>query len=443
MPKKPKSRGTKKGKDGSGGSDDNESVINDNMSVISNASADSYMKDFEGTTGNTAEDDGSEDLTQSELFEEKLRETIDLATQKSANGRVEALKALCKAFGKKFVPDFVDNQKLTIQDAIEKSLKKGKGAERIAAANLVTSLCIQLRGEADDLYRDIKPIFVTLMTDNSAALQARIAIANNFGNICFLAAPAMAEVEAVMEIFEQLFSKQSSGGAELLPLCTAALSSWTLLATVLPFSRVYELLLKHGKLFGRLLDAPDVDLRIATGEAIAVLYEFVTDSDDFEGSEGEDGTDVNDDSDKEELQELIEDLGPKLKQLSTDSQKFRSKKDRKEQKHSFRDILRTIEEGDGYYEKVVINKREKLEIDSWAMKKQYEMVCKALSSGTNLHLTENDLIRGVFEMGAPIPSLASAQTNVSKHQRQMANQQAFKWRTQTRGKNRDKRSAVI
>jgi len=442
MPKKPKSRGIKKGKDGSGGSDDNESVLNDNMSVISNASADSYMKDFEGT-GNNVEEDDNEDLTQSELFEEKLRETIDLATQKSANGRVEALKALSKAFGKKFVPEFVDNQKLTIQDAIEKCLKKGKGNERVAAANLVTSLCIQLRGDADDLYRDIKPIFVTLMTDNSAALQARIAIANNLGNVCFLAAPAMAEVEAVMEIFEQIFTKQSSGGIDMLPLCTAALSSWTLLATVLPFSRVYDLLLKHGKLFGRLLDAADVELRIATGEAIAVLYEFVTDSEDFDGSDGEEGADGADDSDKEELQELIEELGPKLKQLSTDSQKFRSKKDRKEQKHSFRDILRTIEEGDGYYEKVVINKREKLEIDSWAMKKQYEMVCKALSSGTNLHLTENDLIRGVFELGAPLPSLASVGTDVSKHQRQIANQQAFKWRTQTRGKNRDKRSAVI
>ena len=76
----------------------------------------------------------------------------------------------------------------------------------------------------------------------------------------------------------------------------------------------------------------------------------------------------------------MEELSPKLKQLSTDSQKFRSKKDRKEQKHSFRDILRTIEEGDGYYEKVVINKREKLEIDSWAMKKQYEMVCKVIKT---------------------------------------------------------------
>ena len=38
--------------------------------------------------GNTAEEDGNEDLTQSELFEEKLRETIDLATQKSANGKL-------------------------------------------------------------------------------------------------------------------------------------------------------------------------------------------------------------------------------------------------------------------------------------------------------------------------------------------------------------------
>ena len=42
-------------------------------------------------TGNTAEEDDNEDLTQSELFEEKLRETIDLATQKSANGELSKI----------------------------------------------------------------------------------------------------------------------------------------------------------------------------------------------------------------------------------------------------------------------------------------------------------------------------------------------------------------
>jgi len=445
MPKKPKSKGSRKGNDASGGSDENDSVANDNVSVISNASEDSYMKDFEGTGGNKGEEDTTEDLTQNEVFEEKLRETIDLASQKSAAGRVDALNGLCKAFGKKFVPEFVDNQKLTIQDIIERSLKKGKGNEQAAAANLATSLCIQLRGDADELYRDIKPILVTLMTDNSASILARISAANTLGNLCFLAAPAMAEVQAVMEIFDQIFTTHFSRGAELLGLCTATLSSWTLLATVLPLSRVHELLIRHAELFGKLLDATDVDLRIATGEAIAVLFEFLADTQEDEDSDN-DEAERTDNSGREDLERVIialDALNPKLKQLATDSQKFRSKKDRKEQKSSFRDILRTIEEGDGYYEKVAINKREKLEIESWAMKKQYEMVCKALTSGTNLHLTENELLRGVFEMGAPIPSLSSVQGNISKHQRQMANQQAFKWRTQTRGKNRDKRSAVV
>jgi len=447
MPKKPKNKGGgRKGKDGTGASDDNDSVFNDNASVVSIASADS-MKDLEGNSGNAGggEDDGADDLTQDELFEEKLRETIDLATQKSANGRVEALNGLCRAFGKKLIPEFVDNRRLTIQDIIEKALKRGKSNEQAAAANLATALCIQLRGEADDMYRDIKPILVTIMTDKSASSLARISVANALGHLCFLAAPAIAEVVSVMESFEQIFATLHSGGPDLLALCTAALSSWTLLATVLPLSRVHDLLIQHAELFGRLLDAPDVDLRIATGEAIAVLYEYVVDTDDGGGSDGEDGAlEGSEDPTREELERVMGDLAPKLKQLSTDSQKFRSKKDRKEQKSSFRDILRTVEEGEGYYEKVAINKREKLEIQSWAMKKQYEMVCKALASGTNLHLTENELIRDVFEMGAPMPSLSSMQTSKpSKHERQFANQQAFKWRTQTRGKHRDKRSAVI
>ena len=292
------------------------------------------------------------------------------------------MNGLCRAFGKKFVPEFVDSRRLTIQDIIERSLKKGKGTEQAAAANLATSLCIQLRGEADDMYREIKPILITIMTDRTSSPLARISVANTLGNLCFLAAPAITEVEAVMETFERIFAIHHSGGIDCSidwTLCTAALSSWTLLATVLPLSRAHDLLIKHAELFGKLLDAPDVDLRIATGEAIAVLYEYLADADDGGGSDGEDGVvERSDDPAKEELEKVAANLVPKLKQLSTDSQKFRSKKDRKEQKSSFRDILRTIEEGDSYYEKVAINKREKLEIESWAMKKQYEMVAKVI-----------------------------------------------------------------
>merc|ERR1711902_43389 len=79
-----------------------------------------------------------------------------------------------------------------------------------------------------------------------------------------------------------------------------------------------------------------------------------------------------------------------------------------------------------------------------ARKKQYDQMCKVLASGMNLHLSENELIRSIFSLGAPLPSLSEVSSNrPSKHERHHANQIAFKWRTQTRGKNRDKRSAVV
>ena len=62
--------------------------------------------------------------------------------------------------------------------------------------------------------------------------------------------------------------------------------------------------------------------------------------------------------------------------MAKDSAKYRSKKERKEQKSSFRDILKTIEDDEEFYEKVAFSKRETLEITSWGMKIQYEQLCK-------------------------------------------------------------------
>ena len=339
---------------------DDESVFTDNVSVISNVSDDSYMRDEGGNamTAEAAADD--EDLTQDELFEEKLRDTIELATQKSAAGRVNALQAICTAFSKKFVPDFVENRRMTIIDIVEKSLKKGKASEQVAAANLAVALCIQLRGEADDLYKSTKPILMAVMADRSAAIPARVACAQALGDLCFFAAQAILEVKSVMEVMENMFQTCKD---DLSALCTATVSAWTLLSTVMPYSSVEAMLVKLGPLFSKLLDSPDVELRIATGEAIAVLYEYVASDEDEEN---------------EEVEEAVAELVPKLQSLSTDCHKYRSKKDRKEQKSSFRDILRTVNEGDDYYERVNINSREKLEIESWAHKKQYQAICKVI-----------------------------------------------------------------
>ena len=46
------------------------------------------------------------------MFESKLREALELATQKSASGRVKAMEAICGAFLKRYCPDFVENQQV-------------------------------------------------------------------------------------------------------------------------------------------------------------------------------------------------------------------------------------------------------------------------------------------------------------------------------------------
>ena len=59
-----------------------------------------------------------------------------------------------------------------------------------------------------------------------------------------------------------------------------------------------------------------------------------------------------------------------IKELATDSNKSRSKKDRKEQRHIFRDILRGVEE-----EKIKFG-QEVLMLDYWYKKTQYDWFSK-------------------------------------------------------------------
>ena len=74
-----------------------------------------------------------------------------------------------------------------------------------------------------------------------------------------------------------------------------------------------------------LLDSNCVEIRMAAGEIIAVMLEQMKDYDCADEWEPDD------------------DVLLKLKELATDSHKFRAKKDRKTQRSVFRDIIRYIE----------------------------------------------------------------------------------------------------
>ena len=86
-----------------------------------------------------------------------------------------------------------------------------------------------------------------------------------------------------------------------------------------------------------------------------------------------------------------DDLVETLKNLANDSAKYRSKKDKKQQRSSFRDILKTIEEGE-FETQLVKFGSESLYLDNWIRRKQYQTFCDLLGTGMNSHLQENEFL---------------------------------------------------
>uniref|UniRef100_A0A0A9XFE8 Interferon-related developmental regulator 1 n=1 Tax=Lygus hesperus TaxID=30085 RepID=A0A0A9XFE8_LYGHE len=398
-----------------------EDSVNDNASVISLASDGTFLEE-----GN----DENEDAIQNDVFEEKLMEAIDGLTQKSAQGRTSCLESVSASFTMRFIPEFVMNRKLTLTDGIERCLKKGRGLEQAAAAQLATLLCVQLgSGDmTDQVCRDISPLLTFIVNDTSMSVPARSKCCWALGLLSFLA--NVEDIGEPMATLEGVFSASYHKGdgavpsiaPELAPLHYAALSAWSLLLTVIDVSPDTSNIPSITQL-GELLDSAHLDVRMAAGECIALLLEQ--------------GRQHNDDW----LWEVSDDLLDKLRQLATDSHKYRAKKDRKTQRSSFRDILRFVE----YEELPNIQVRfgqEALSLDSWSKKKQYDTFCQVLGSGMNLHLSENVLLRDILELGEKMSPTATAMKQ-SKLARHLMNAANFKARSISRAKNRDKRSAVI
>merc|ERR1712227_349365 len=140
---------------------------------------------------------GVDESSKIEIFESKLKEALELATQKSAAGRVKALDAICSAFQKRFCPDFIENQQMTTCDLVERSLKKGKASEAEAGAKLGTLLALQLE-DCEEVFRQLKPLLLQLLLDKTASPGTRASVANTLASTCFLGGGNIAEVVAIM-----------------------------------------------------------------------------------------------------------------------------------------------------------------------------------------------------------------------------------------------------
>ncbi|KAH0616600.1 hypothetical protein JD844_027830 [Phrynosoma platyrhinos] len=332
-----------------------------------------------------------EEATQEDL-EYKLKGFIDLTLDKSAKTRQSALEGLKNALTSKILYDFILERRMTLTDCIERCIKKGKSDEQRAAAGLACLLCVQLGSgiESEEVFKTLAPILKKILCDGSASVQARQACATCLGVCCFIATDDIMELYSTMECLESIFTKsyqkeRNSNGissTQNTVLHISALLAWTLLLTICPTNEVKKKLEMHLHKFPILLSCDDVNMRIAAGETLALLFELARETDaDF-------------------FYEDMEVLTQKLKALATDGNKHRAKVDKRKQRSVFRDVLRAVE--------------------------------------------SNELLRNVFELGPPLmlDDAALKAMKIPRFERHLYNSAAFKARTKARSKCRDKRADV-
>lgn len=419
-------RRNKKGKGRGNDSNSEDESVNDNGSVYSLQSE------------NATSLDESDELAQTERFEEKFMQALENAGEKSAQTRIQALQSLCEILMHRYMPDFIEDRKVTVMDAIEKSIRRGKGAEQVWGAKLAPLIVLQLGGE-ESVSKGLNQFLLTTIQDKSVTYDARAKCCAALGLLNFLAGDDIGDLLTLMQLLENIFSGSYLRGDDKTPISVnadagalhaEALTAWGLLLTLIPSGDFVSLMNGQQmvpsikKLMG-LLQSPHLDVRMAAGEAIALVLESGRSHDeDF-------------------LEDYLSDLIVVVKQLATDSHKYRAKRDRKTQRATFRDLLRYLEE-DISPEITIRFGTESLILDTWSMHHQYTALCAVMGPGMTSHLQENDFVRDVFQLGAKVVlSPVTKTSKQTKHERHLMNAAAFKARTITRGKNRDKRSAVF
>jgi Interferon-related developmental regulator (IFRD) len=377
---------------------------------LSGDNASMYSTQSEYGDSQVGEEMDENGLTGQEKNEEKFMQALESVSEKSAQTRTNGLQQLCDLMMHHYMPDFVDDRKMTLMDVIEKSVKRGKGGEQAFAANLASLLIMQLNGD-EDVTKVLSPVLLVQAQNDAVGPETRAKCCLALGLLNFLSGEHVGDLLTLMRHMEKIFSgsyvkgdnSPSSANAPAAQLHAAALSAWGLLLTQIPSGDFVSLMeqdklpsIKH--LMG-LLRSPHLDVRMAAGETIALILEL--------GRE----------HDEDFLEDHLPDLVDATKQLATDSQKFRAKRDRRQQRATFRDVLRYVEEDISPEIRIKYGK-ESTTLDTWAIHHQYTSLCTAMGNGINTHLIENDFVRDVLGLGEKIDeNCKTGKSTLSKAQK--------------------------
>lgn len=350
-------------------------------------------------SGNCSDDYQEESGVLDSCIEDQLADALDDLTAKSAKTRLVAYEKVRKTLSERYIIEFVFNRKVTILDTLNRCIGKRSNGQDVGSAAILISIVCSTIGpnpETDTLFNELITQMLAHLADQTAQPDTRTKCARSIG-LCAFIIGVEGYVEGIMDRFYSIFSASCAKGDNTMPnpsekiaaLHNACLQSWTLLLTAVHNSSpqgALELIEEHMDKVTELLDSPHLDLKCSSGETLAIMLEMIRSQ--------------NEDSIADDIEELCD----KMREIMLDSQKSRGKRDLRHQRSSFREILAAIEEGETP-NLIIKFGSERLVLESWARRRQYDAFCELLGTGFNHHLAENEYLRDIFGLGPVLSPL--------------------------------------
>ncbi len=360
-----------------------------------------------GGGGRQALDDGEEEQN-CDLF----AAAVEMLREKRAATRVAGLERLQELMTARLQDEECAFRSDTVAALALGCARRG-AADEAAAALRVLGLHAVTLGGADAcaaIFRDAAPALEALVRTGKAEA-VRAEAAETLAMLCFVGAEEPGEALRAMGLLASVAHAAPPRVAE------AATRGWSLLLTTVPARRVAGAFVEeHLRRFDALLHADDVELRVAAGEALALL--FVTFDlgalpDSSAGGDGEargagdggtadgEGADAaGDGAAGASHTQRLEDITARMQALATNrgdgAAARRSKGDRADLRKAFRELAAVVGGAPPAEQRVGLRHGDAVAVATLAGHCQLNAFRRYLGGGLAVHLQENALCWQVF-----------------------------------------------
>lgn len=332
-----------------------------------------------------------------------LDQSLDALYEKRGSTREKALESIIEAFSQELQHEFVEKKCATLLHQCLNSIKKGSVKEISLASHAIGLLALTTGSgnNAREILEDsVIPISQALRSRSESSKVA--SLLDCLAVITFIGGEEPEETERSMQIMWDVVHPKSSTNVvatKTSPAVTAAtVSAWSFLLTTI---NAGSLGLKDWQesiaYLSTLLDKDDRSVRIAAGEALAVIFEVG----DFERFSGEKvGSSNNTDNDIREgyihLKGLKGKVLNQVRELASEAGgKGAIKKDLNNQRNMFRDLLDFLEDGYSPETSIKIG-GETLTTSSWSELIRLNFLKHFLRGAFVKHMLENVFLHEVF-----------------------------------------------